>query len=494
MTTGIYTTRIKKCVVPHYKKTGGESEELFKNFIMNTIFEGEINMYNRYGNKISSAISGVCITDLFTQYGLTQRDEYVKTLFSTISCYQGKDSIISFLVATKPYRIKTNSDTCPNNIVFEKNTLIIPRGELLWSLLGIPGDKIGMSNDANGFKIFIQPIDDGDNMLMVATVTDEFKEHKEHLGITKIEKSTETQKPPLYYVTLNPYIYTRIKAYRCIDTEGRNLDEQYFMLHKMNLLYSQSIGALSIIPVEAKRLLQYPPGTRESICCKADTLNIGVPKSFCDNIDSWAVKDSQDKGQAFKYEGKVPKNAIVFPESLSSDICKNNRDGFHNFIQQYENSHIIKIREEYADIKPDADAKIPDCFDVNQKSYWYKFLRNTYPNELKFKNEVVSSFTPNCKLTPIGVVATRRICEGDPLIFEGNSLEIDQINSPHTKSLWDCAIEQIDIPEYKKLSDEDKSGESRSTTAKVSANPLSFSGSPFVTSLGTNITILPRQN
>lgn len=494
MTTGIYTTRIKNCVVPHYKKTGGESEELFKNFIMNTVFEREIYMYNKYGNKISSAISGICISDLFTQYGLTQRDEYVKTLFSTISCYQGKDSVISFLVASKPYRIKSNLENdCPNNIVFEKNTLIVPRGEIMWSLLGIPGDKIGVNSDPNSFKICIQKTDDAEPINMVATVGDEFKRHMEHLKITKIEKfSGATQKPDLYYVTLNPYIYTRIKAYRCIDTEGRNLDEQYFMLHKMNLLYSQSIGALSVIPVEAKRLLQYPPGTRESICCKEDTLNIGVPKSFCEDIGTWANKDDDDNGRAYTYTGKVPKNTIVFPECESSDVCKNNRDGFHNFIQQYESSHISKIREEYSDIKPSDDSKIPKCFDDNQRSYWYKFIKNTYPTELQFKKEVVSSFTPNCKITPIGVVSIRRICEGDPLIFEGNSLEIDQIHSPHTRSLWDCAIEQLEIPEFKRLSDEEKSGESRNTSARTSANPLSYSGSPFVTSLGTNITILPR--
>lgn len=497
MTTGIYTSRIKNCVVPHYKRSGGETEELFKNFIINTIFEREIFMYNKYGNKLSSAISGVCIADLFTQYGLTQRDEYVKTLFSTISCYQGRDSVISFLVASRPYRIKNalENSNCPDNLVFDKNTLIIPRGEIMWSLLGIPGDKIGVNGDPNSFKIFIQPVDDTNAINMVATTGDEFKRHSEHLNITKIEKLlAEASKPDLHYVTLNPYIYTRIKAYRCIDTEGRNLDEQYFMLHKMNLLYSQSIGALSVIPVEAKRLLQYPPGTRESICCKEDKLNIGVPKSFCNDIDTWAKKDEKKEGGAFIYTGNVPRNTIIFPECESADVCKNNRDGFHNFIQQYESSHVAKIREEYADIKPNENSNIPNCFDDNQKAYWYKFIRNTYPRELRFKNEIVSSFTPNCKITPVGVVSTRRICEGDPLIFEGNALEIDQIHTPHTKSLWDCAIEQLEIPEFKKLADDEKSGESRNTSAKISANPLSYSGSPFVTSLGTNITILPRHN
>lgn len=495
MTTGIYTTRIKNCVVPHYKKHGGESEELFKNFIMNTIFEREIYMYNKYGNKLSSAISGICIADLFTQYGLSQRDEYIKTLFSTISCYQGKDSVISFLTANKPYKLKNSQENnnCPDNIVFEKHTLIIPRGELMWSLLGIPGDKIGINSDPNSFKICIQKVDDTEAISMVSTTNDEFKEHKNHLKLTKIEKFSGTgSKPQLYYVTLNPYIYTRIKAYRCIDTEGRNLDEQYFMLHKMNLLYSQSIGALSVIQVEAKRLLQYPPGTRESICCKGDILNIGVPKTFCEEIDKWATKVEGDVGQAYTYTGSVPRNTIVFPECENVDVCKSNRDGFHNFIQQYENSHISKIREEYADIKPDESLKIPACFDDNQKSYWYKLIRNTYPKELKFREEVVSSFTPNCQITPIGVVSTRRICEGDPLIFEGNTLEIDQIHRPHTRSLWDCSIEQLEIPEYKRLADEEKSGESKNTSAKISANPLSYSGSPFVTSLGTNITILPR--
>lgn len=496
MTTGLYTTRIKQCVVPHYKKSGGESEELFKNFIMNKIFEREIYMYNKYGNKLSSAISGLCITDLFTQYGLTQRDDYIKTLFSTISCYMGRDSVISYLVASKPYRTISNENTCPDNIVFEKNTLIIPRGEIMWALLGIPGDKIGVNIDPNSFKICIQSVKDNNNPLPTITTSgDEFKLHKDHLKIKEIKKHTTGTPPTIYYVTLNPYIYTRIKAYRCIDTEGRNLDEQYFVLHKMNLLYSQSIGSLAVIPVEAKRLLQYPPGTRESICCDKDVLNIGVPSSVCDTINSWAVKDDDNKiGKQFEYDGELCKNTIIFPECHNSDVCKNNRDGFHNFIQQYETSHISKIREEYADLKPDTSVKIPDCFDDNHKAYWYKLIKNTYPTELKFKTDVVSQFTPNCKITPVGVVSIRRICEGDPLIFEGNILEIDLLNTPHTKSLWDCAIEQLEIPEYRKLADEEKSGEAKNTNARISANPLSFSGSPFVTSLGTNITILPRHN
>lgn len=493
MSTGIYTTRIKHCVVPHYKKSGGESEELFKNFIINKVFEREVYMYNKYSQKLSSAISGVCIADLFTQYGLTQRDDYVKNLFSTISCYQGRDSVITYLVANKPYKITSHaeSNSCPDNIVFEKNTLIVPRGEIMWALLGIPGDLIGVNSDPNSFKIVIQKVTDEGNLPKIATSSDEFKSHKDHLKLSKIE-SLDADVPTLYYVTLNPYIYTRIKAYRCIDTHDRSLDEQYFMQHKMNLLYSQSIGALSVIPVEAKRLLQYPPGTRESICCKNDILNIGVPDSVCTEIEKWAIKDDTKIGKAFKYTGKLPKNTVVFPECKDSDICRNNRDGFHNFIQQYENSHISKIREEYADVKPDSNTKIPDCFDDNHKSYWYKFIKNTYPTELKFKDEVVSSFTPNCKITPVGVVSIRRICEGDPLIFEGNSLEIDQLNTPHTKSLWDCSIEQLDIPEYKKIADEEKSGEIQATNARTTANPLSYSGSPFVTSLGTNITILPR--
>src|SRR5436190_11360093 len=126
----MYSTRLKKCVIPHYKQTGGESDELFKNWHINTVFESELDTYEKYGHRLSSAISGMCLGDLFTHYGLTQRDEYVKSLFSTISCYRGKDSIISFLVASRPYRIKNkelDQQPCLDNVVFEKGTLIIPR-------------------------------------------------------------------------------------------------------------------------------------------------------------------------------------------------------------------------------------------------------------------------------------------------------------------------------------------------------------------------------
>jgi len=496
----MYSTRIKKCILPHYKKSGGESDELFKNWHINSVFESQTDTYDKYGHRMSSAIAGMCLADLFTQYGLTQRDEYVKSLFSTISCYSGKDSVISFLVASRPYNIKNKEQeqpTCPDNVVFEKGTLIIPRGELLWALLSIPGDKIGTSNDPNSFRIYIQSVDDKDSIEAVKRLGDEFKSHADHLGITNIEKkpldADVTKRTPAYYITLNPFIYTRIKAYRCIPPDGRNLEEQYFMLHKMNLLYSQTIGAMAVIPVEAKRLLQYPPGTRESICCGRDLLNVGIPQTYAADLGGWAIKEEvheiKNNNGGYTYTGKIPRNTIIFPEVLQSDVCKSNREDFHSFVQQYESNYVGKIREEYGDIKIDID-NFAEYFDDTQRSYWYKFIKNTYPTKLTFKDDEISKFTPNCRLTALGLVATRKICDGDPLILVENEMKIDQIHIPNRVSPWECSIENVDIPDYRRLADDEKAGESINNQ-RVQANPLTFT-SAFVTSLGTNITILPK--
>ena len=499
----MYSTRIKKCVVPHYKKTGGDSDELFKNWNINSVFESEVELYDRFGHRMSSAISGMCIADLFTQFGLTQRDEYVKSLFSTISCYQGKDSIVSFLVANRPYRIRNTEITdikCPDNVVFEKGTLILPRGELMCALLGIPGDRIANSNDPNHFKIYIHKVTGTDKIEAIKKEADEFDNHFHHLkvkDVTKIEpNATAAQRPAAYYVTLNPFIYTRMKAYRCIPQDGRNLEEQYFMLHKMNLLFSQTLGAMSVIPVEARRLLQYPPGTRESICCENDILNVSIPNNVegGNDFDSWAIKEEGNNigrnNDGFTYGDPIPKNTIIFPEVKDTDLCKTNRENFHSFIQQFENTNINKIREEYSDIKIDV-AGFPEYYDDNQRAFWYKFIKNTYPTRLTFLGDEISKFTPNCQLTPLGVVAIKKICEGDPLIFKENEMKIDQIHIPNRVSPFDCLIERVDIPDYKRLHDGDRAGEVISKQ-RVHANPLTYTPA-FVTSLGTNITILPKQ-
>jgi len=497
----MYSTRLKKCVIPHYKQTGGESDELFKNWHINTVFENELDTYEKYGHRMSSAISGMCLGDLFTQYGLTQRDEYVKTLFSTISCYRGKDSIISFLVASRPYRIKNKEldlQPCLDNVVFQKGTLIIPRGELLWALLSIPGDKIGTSNDPNSFRIYIQGVPDKDRIEPIKQLDGEFQTHSNHLGITNISKkeinANPQSRPTTYYVKLNPFIYTKIKAYRCISPEGRNLEEQYFMLHKMNLLYSQSFGAMALMAVEARRLLQYPPGTRESICCERDLLNVGIPQSHATNINRWAIKQEKEQNQnnndGYDYTGTLPKNTIIFPEATNTDVCKSNRDGFHNFIQQFERNYFPKIREEYGDIKINDNTFAVD-YDDSHSKFWFKLFNNTYPSKLTYQGEIISTFSHNCELTAVGVVSTRDICEGDPLIFDKNEMKIDQIHIPNQLSPWECLIEKMDIPEYRKLPDVEKVGETKNLQ-RVQANPLTYT-SAFVTSLGTNITILSKQ-
>lgn len=516
MSKSIYTTSVTKCVVPHYKNDTGESGQFFANWNMNSVFEQEHDRYVKKGHKMSSAIAGLCEADLFSQYGLVTHDEYVKTLFSTMSCYKGKDTVVSFLEAGRPYKLlspNVDQPNCPDNVVFRKYCLIIPRGELMWALLAIPGDKIGVSNDSNSFKIYIHSVKDGVRVSAVAVSSDEFKSHAAHLNFTKVEKKADAaSKPDAYYVTLNPFIYTRIRAYRCIPPEGRTLDEQHFMVHKMNAFYTHSIGALALISVSAKRLLQYPPATREQLCIDTDLLNVGIPESFFKtpaaesaevggegqagtqklkwaHFEAGAVSDINNSG--FEYEGSLPKNMIVFPESKDSDVCRSNRKDLHSFIQHYEHSIMVKVREEYGEVKP--DYAVLDCYDEEEKPFWYKLIKNTYPTKLTFNNEVISHFTPNCMLTPLGVVAIRDICEGDPLIFEENVMPIDKIDINKYSSPWECSIETLNMPDYRRISDFEKAGEPLNPPPKVQANPMSYT-SAFVTSIGTNITILPKQN
>jgi len=495
----MYSTRIKKCVCPHYKgNDGSQLAEVMKNVYINVVFEGQVSIYEKYGHRMSTAICGMCLADLFAQYGLTQKDDNVKTLFSNMSCFSGKDSGVSLLVASMPYIMRNNNldnQKCPSNVLYPPGTLVLPRGEFAWQLLSIPGDRICTSLDPHTFRIYITRVKDRDRIEPIKNVGGELKSHREHLGITKVETipldDDVTKRHDAYYVTLNPFIYTRIKAYRCVPPEGRNLEDQFFMLHKMNLLYSQTMGAMAVIPVEAKRLLQYPPGTRETTCCPPDLLNVGIPESVSTDIDAWAIKEEKEQHKnhvdGFNITGSLPKNMIFFPDAKDFDTCKSNIDNFHNFIQEYESSYISQIREEYAEIKVDRD--FYDYFDDNQRAFWYKFIKHTYPSKLSFKGEVISSFTPNCQLTPLGVVAIRNICQNDYLVFKDNEMKIDEIHLPNKISPWECVIEKVDIPEYRKIPDSEKAGETINKQ-RVQANPLTFTPA-FVTSLGTNITILP---
>lgn len=519
MSKSIYSTNITKCVVPHYKNdSSGESSEFFANWKMNSVFEQEYETYMRKGHKISSAMSGLCEADLFYYFGLVQRDEYVRTLFSAISCFTGKDSVVSYLEAGRPYKLLNSNpenSSCPDNIVFNKHCLIIPRGELLWSLLAIPGDKIAVSNNANNFRIFIHPVEERDRLEKLTTVDDEFKLHKQHLGLDNLKENTSGATQKTYYVTLNPFLYTRIRSFRCIPPEGRSLDEQHFMIHKMNAFYTHSLGAISLLSTNARRLLQYAPGTREILCTGTDKINVGIPKKFYEGTTSatpststapvtstpilskWARSEEDERGTdkfyGYDYDNKkLPVNTIVFPEAKEIDVCKSNRKDFHSFIQYYEQSMMTKIREEYADIKSDDSFKLIDAYDNDSKTFWYKLIKNTYPSKLTYKEDTISQFTPNCMLTPLGVVAIRDICLNDPLIFEENTMEIDKINKNKYSSNWECSIETLEMPDYKRIANVEKAGEPSNPPPRVQANPMAYS-SAFVTSIGTNITILPTQ-
>lgn len=504
MSRSIFSTNIKKCILPHYSKGIGENnQDLFKSWTINSIFEAEMPLYEKFGNKLSSAISGLCITDLFTQYGLAQRDEYLNNMFPVLSCFQGpRDSIMSFIVASKPYKmVNSEEPTCSDNIVFKKGCLIIPRGELLWSLLSIPGDKIGTSNDANAYKIYVHSVDTADSRLeSVRTSSEEYKSHIEHLKITKVETKpiADENKEDQYYVTLNPFIYTRIKAYKCISLENKTLEEQYFIIHRMQLLFAQTIGSLSLLSVHPQRLLQYPPATCDQICSSNDILNVGIPSLYFDDMKRCAIKEEKElhknKYEGFTYTGKLPSNTIVFPESHEANACKSNRDGqLHSFLLEYEKTHLPKVRDEYSEIKAGVDFTAANYFDDEQKTYWFKIIKNSYPNKLKHKDQDISSYEPNVTLSPLGVVALRDVCLHDPLIFKSNEMHIEKINTPSNRPSFDCTIENQQFPEYKHLSHLKKAGEGSSPVPRVQASPLGYSSS-FVTSIGTNITILPSQN
>lgn len=512
MTTGLYTTSVNKCVIPHYTNYNNGSVTLPEN----KIFEAERGNYDKYGDRLSGAVSGICMPDLFSNFGLVSHEGYVKDLFYPLPCVAGRDIAVSFLVANPPYDVIDfdKESKCPKNIVFRKGCLIVPRGELIWALLALDADKIGNTGGENNdeeFKIYITqtihqrkrkresvetgkpeneevlepiPINVGD----VQRQTEELKSHYNHLRAARFGGYKSIKVPNMKYVYLNPAIYNRIRSFRCISPVDRTLVDQDYMLFAMNLLYVQSLSMLALLSTLPNRLLQYPPGTKETIChTQRNTMSVVIP--IVDNIAEWTIHQ-QMGGYAVVAES-IPNNVVLIADVVSNNTCESRLSTLnHNIIQALEKEFMGPVRHEHQILKGiQLDCgNLTTWYDIEAQQFWKKLIANSYPSKIMAQGEVLTSYTPNCLLTPLGIVATKDICENDPIIVKESKLDLKNMRITE-RSGWHCDILPQDFTVSSQLDEQDKAGPLKQNDPRIQKNPLNYSPS-FVSSMGTNFSIL----
>lgn len=492
MATGLYTSSVKKCVIPHYNSYTDSIK-----LPANAVFEAERGNYEKYGDSLSGAITGVCLPDQFSYYGLLSRENYIKNLFNALSCFTGQDVAISFLVASPAYKLREKdalTQRCPSNLVFKKGCLIIPRGEIVWSLLAIDSSNIAQGESEDDvFKIFIKesavanPNNPGLILPSMEKKDEESRIHYEHLKIPADQRNiTSKESNNSRYVYLNPTLYNRIKTFRCISPHEKTIFDQDFMLFSMNLMYVQSLSALALVSTPPKRLLQYPPGSRESICPpKKDSMCVLIPK--VENLDTWSIQT--DDGLSMD-EKTICNNVVLVADAKRHNTCNTTNDLNHNIIHAIETQYMNSVREEYNILKSVEfqHMGLDSWYDIESQQFWKKIIINSYPNKVKNGDEDICTNAANCILTPLGVVAIRNICEGDPLIFKDHTINLKKIWML-PRSGWKCDIIPRELPVQEQLNDTEKAGIVKMSDPKIQKNPLNYNPS-FITSLGTNISLL----
>jgi hypothetical protein len=516
---GFYSTGIKECTLPHYdtftKGLTGQDSSLASNKIL----DSQKQMYEKHGKRLSSTISGICVPDLFNTYGLTAKDEFIRDMFTPINCHTGKDAIVSYLVANNAYKfIEKDAFTipqCANNIVFKKGCLIIPRGEILWSLLAYNANKLASGDDPTDvFKIYVDKCGGnipGDDDLDVEWKIDDDRKYKSHYRFSDPNVAqavrnrrdlddhySQVSPDETKYVYLNPNIYARIKSFRCISPKNKSLVQQDFSLYTMNYYFAQFFAGLSLISSPPKALLMYPPGTLESICPpKADIMVVNLPNSNdIEDLETWTNVEVANEGYRIKGKDKfsVPRNMILIGDCKDMNTCSEPYDNTNfNVIEATERHSMVPVREEYAIFKivvvENSQLKY---FGSNSQLYFKKIIKNSFPNKLSNNTLEISNFTPNCMLTPLGVVSTKNICEGDPLVMKDHTLDMTRIHIM-PKTGWRCEIETKSMPGHYDDNSiiDDVSGVLRETDQKNLKYPLNYTAN-FISSLGTNISILPN--
>lgn len=587
---GVYSTGLKQCILPHYDKVSfGLTQDI--NLPQNSIFDAQKEIFDSHGHIMSPVFLGMCAADLFTTFGLSSRDAFIRDIFSPIHCYTGNDVIVSYLVANNAYKIVDKDAFTPpscreSNIVFKKGCLIVPRGEIIWSLLAYNAQTIAIGDDpSDQFKIYVSkcggarvpgekrvnkletvgvdviykshysysndvneaqfddlpPVVENEPILAdlvqvpVADGTEERKgeivriteenniKQREYndkkikydkdvairaLNVQQIVKSRFSSEQKVanttQYVYLNPNLYAKLKSFRCIDPHNMSLIDQDYILYTMNLFYSEFFSTLALISAPPDTLLMYPPGTLEMNCPpKPDTMVVTLP-NYNDLIDlkRWTITETEigyGLKDAIRAIVEIPKNMILIGDLVSMNICRENMPNTNrNIVEAIEQKKMMSVRDEYSVIKRyNLETNSFKYFNENSGiQFFKKIIKNSYPETVKDGDTVISTYTPNCILTPLGIVATKSICENDPLVIGDHKLDIKQLNV-QPKTGWSCEIESVQLPSHVEAaiggseSGRKKAGVLRQFDQKELKFPLNYSPH-FIAAMGTNINILPN--
>lgn len=450
----------QKCVIPHYIDF---VDDAFNKYPENKIFEAHRELYKEFGNKMSAAVAGLCVADLYAVYGLVSLEGSARNIFKCIIPNDVQDTNISFLTATATTVAIVDANR-PDNIVFSKGCLIVPRGEILWSLLAYDAAENFKINDDDDddddFKIYLtfsKKVTANDHRKKTPPFTLPYYKRKEEVGWGERKKLShyshleiDTNLATEYaaqeaiaksrYVYLNPNINNFIKSFKYIAPrqDHHQQSDRKYLLFASNLFFIQTITGLSLLSTHANRLLMYPPSNNERICMKRkNEMSITIPRSN-DTVARLRSFSLFEKGTGYTNpECIISRNVVLFANVRpppSSDADKPPQIAFNSeIVRVFEREKIKNIRETNNNdnrllettTTTDGLKELKEFFDIESYRYFNRILQNTYPNVLKFgKETTLATYTPNCMMTSIGLVATKNICQREFLIVQGNVFDL----------------------------------------------------------------------
>jgi hypothetical protein len=400
--------------------------------IANTTFEIHTTMYKRFAQS-KSIICGLCIVDLFTVFGLTQRNTS-KALFNlNISASH------AYLVGNRAYKYKAGGGQTPI-AVFKKGCLLIPRGEIIYSLLAYRQDDLTLHDE---FRIYITTDADFEN-----------------------GDANKTGR----YVTLNPNLMCKLRSFRSIE-DHLQLGGEYGAL-VLSLLYVQSVTGLSLLSCSPETLMKISPSNGHSFVALPgqsnrlkNRMSVHIKEPLYADSKDWTLDDKQIK---ITPEWK-PMSELLEPFRIttvtSQDSCvplEHLKDQYGGLINSMERNTMSRIRHELDEMElfySSNDSTFPKLdefknrkiFDSPQSlSFFKNIIFSTFPKTWKDNdtNEQIYFMKENCIFTELGLVACRDICENDCIIIDETEIRTRPSNSEVNR---DCSpVEHT--PEYTFLS------------------------------------------
>lgn len=357
----------------------------------------------------SSIFPNICTSCLLAKYGLYEDYEF-DTVVNMANCNfpSPKNREGPYLKAFKP------TFTLYNNqfVTFEKNTIIIPCGQILIDLLSSDKDFI-YNRNFEGPSI-------------------------------RLKKNNE-----LY--SLNPYLYSYFRSLRNLhhdQVDVKSISKNYSLIEKMmaNTLYT--LPSVNMIVHEGDQFLHgnfLTPDSYESLYAQGKQLNSINNVTIEINNLPYTPENDASKIEDILDTKSLYVNAKYLTDSTDMKEAKSHQiKQLNTFVKTL----VMNTRVAIINSKP----RLKEYFRNNKKSAAQLYVSSfCMPANVIENNDVIRQFLPNCAYYEgIGLVAIEPICRTDFLVVDEavNAEQLIYLKMCNPENLIEYYPDTIDIPKH----------------------------------------------